>query len=328
MRVSEKMKAAVYVEPNKVEIKEVDVPKVSDGWCKVKVAYCGICGTDLNIYSGGHPRAQAPLIMGHEFSGKVYDHPTIADGTNVTVNPLLVCGTCKPCTEGFPHVCETLRLIGIDRDGAMAEWVTVPNESIIPLPPSMTLKAGAIVEPFAVAVHAVRESRYQPGDNATVFGAGPIGLCVALVLKYFGATEVTVVEVNEFRRELAEKLQFKTIDPLHDEIPKNDLVFDCAAHISVAEKLVDVTHVRGEIMIVGTYKKPTPLDLQNVNFKELTLKGTRVYTHKDFEIATELLTKHTEALQLITAEESVEKTDDLFQQLISGSPLVKAIISF
>ncbi len=322
------MKAAVYAEPNKVEFQEIEQPHVSAGWCKVKVAYCGVCGTDLNIYGGGHPRAKAPLVMGHEFSGQVYDHPSIPDGANVTVNPLLYCGTCKPCLEGVPHVCETLKLIGIDRDGAMAEWVTVPNDSIIPLPESMSLKAGALVEPFAVAVHAVRESRYQPGDCATVFGAGPIGLCVALVLKYFGAAEVTVVEVNEFRRGLAAELGFNIIHPLNEEIPKNDLVFDCAAHISVAEKLVDVTHVRGEIMIVGTYKKPTPIDLQNVNFKELTLKGTRVYTNKDFEIATNLLTKHTDALQLITNEESVEQTDALFKQLVSGGNMVKAIVSF
>lgn len=326
--MTDKMIAAVYAKPNEVVVKEVEIPEQQEGWCKVKVSYCGICGTDLNIYGGTHPRATAPLIMGHEFSGQVYGHPTIADGTNVTVNPLLYCGTCKPCVEGVPHVCETLRLIGIDRDGAMAEWVTVPNEAIVPLPNTMSLKLGALVEPFAVAVHAVRESRYKPGDCATVFGAGPIGLCVALVLKYFGATEVTVVEVNEFRRDLASRLSFPTVDPTRAEIPKNDLVFDCAAHPTVAEKLVDVTHVRGEIMIVGTYKKPTPLDLQNVNFKELTVKGTRVYTHKDFEVATALLTAHNEALQLITHEERVEKTDFLFQQLVQGRDIVKALIAF
>lgn len=322
------MKAAIYQGPETITTEQVSFPDVPDGWCLMKVSYCGICGTDLNIYGGGHPRATAPLIMGHELAGHIYDHPLIADGSAVTVNPLLYCGECKPCREGNPHVCESLRLVGIDRDGGMAEYVAVPNEQVIPLPEGMSLKAGALVEPFAVAVHSVRESRFKGGDEVTVFGAGPIGLCISLVLQFFGAKRVTVVEVNQFRRELAEKLGFHTIDPATTTIPKNDLVFDCAAHPSVAERLVDVTHVKGEIMLIGTYKKPTPLDLQNVNFKELTLKGARVYTDKDFTIAAALLHQHEKALQLITNIEPVEQTARLFKELKAGGDMVKALISF
>lgn len=326
--MSELMTAAVYNGPKQIDIQKVDFPNVPDGWSLIKVAYCGVCGTDLNIYGGGHPRAQAPLIMGHEFSGLVYGHPSIQDGKSVTVLPLLYCGKCKPCRGGIPHVCESLKLIGIDCNGGMAEFVAVPNEKIVPLPNSMTLKVGALIEPFAVGVHAIRESRFKPGDSVTVFGAGPIGLCVALVLKYFGAKEITVVEPNSYRHKLSTELGFITLDPTKDEIPKNDMVYDCAAHPTVAEKLVEKTRVRGEIVLVGAYKKPTELDLQNITFKELSLKGTRVYTYNDYEIAIKLINEQPDAQKILTHVTKIQDTSQLFQDLLAGADMVKAVVSF
>jgi threonine dehydrogenase-like Zn-dependent dehydrogenase len=188
------MKSIVYRNTQTITVEEKPIPEIGPGEALVKVAYVGVCGSDMNIYQGMHPRAKAPLVMGHEFSGVIEKGPSEwPKGTPVTVYPLLSCGQCDPCRNGYAHVCNTLRLIGIDCDGAMAEFVKVPVEKLLKIPPNLSLKLGAFLEPLAVGVHAVRRSGYKPGDRAVVFGAGPIGLCVATCLKYFGASEVIIV---------------------------------------------------------------------------------------------------------------------------------------
>jgi (R,R)-butanediol dehydrogenase/meso-butanediol dehydrogenase/diacetyl reductase len=331
------MLAAVYHKKNKIEVRTISPPKVPEGWATIKVDYCGICGTDLNIYGGGHPRAQGPLVMGHEFAGKIVDHPDLEEGTAVTVNPILSCGTCHACTSGYAHVCENLKLIGIDRDGAMAKYVVAPIGEIIPLPEEMSTKRGALVEPFAVAVHAVRESCFKPGDQVVVFGAGPIGMSTAVTLRLMGARNVIVVEVQPYRQQIADQLGFTVIDPqntllinsIQEELggSRPDIVFDCAAHPSVAEVLVDVTKVKGEIVLVGTYKKPTSLDLQNITFKELSVKGTRVYTRKDYEIALGLLKQVFDFEALITHEIHLNDINKAFNLLAQEGDAVKVMVS-
>jgi (R,R)-butanediol dehydrogenase / meso-butanediol dehydrogenase / diacetyl reductase len=322
------MRAAVYNGAQKVSMEKLPIPELKDGWALVKVDYCGICGTDLNIYSGNHPRAEENLIIGHEISGRIVNHSTLEKGTLVTVRPLLFCGHCEPCQEGSTHVCESLGLLGIDIAGGMAEYVLVPEDEVYPLPLGMPAKIGALIEPFAVAVHAVRESQFKPGDQVTVFGAGPIGICTAITLKLFGARNIRVVEVQNFRKEIASSLGFIVIDPTEKDmkIPKSDVVFDCAAHPTVAKQLVSVTKVNGQIMLVGTYKYPTELDLQNITFKEISIKGSRVYTKKDYEIAISLLAADFDFEKIITQEFPIEKVEESFKLLISSGNSVKILI--
>lgn len=324
-----KMKAAVYEGPQKVAMHHLPIPEVKEGWALIKVNYCGICGTDLNIYSGNHPRAKEPLIIGHEFSGTIIEHPSLREGTPVTVRPLLFCGECEPCQNGYSHVCKSLRLLGIDQAGGMAEYVLAPVEEVYTLPKNMSLKRGALIEPFAVAVHAVRESNFKPGDRVTVFGAGPIGICTAVSLKLFGAQSISIVEVQPFRKHVAESLGFSVIDPTQssDHIPESDVVFDCAAHPSAAKQLVSVTKIKGQIILVGTYKYPTELDMQNITFKEISVKGTRVYTKRDYEIAITLLSIDFEFEKLITQEFTVETVDEAFRLLGSSGDSMKVLIS-
>jgi (R,R)-butanediol dehydrogenase / meso-butanediol dehydrogenase / diacetyl reductase len=323
------MKAAVYESPGKVAMHHVQIPEIKDGWTLIKVDYCGICGTDLNIFSGNHPRAKSELVIGHEFSGTIVNHPTLKPGTAVTVRPLLSCGTCEPCLNGYSHVCRSLGLLGIDQPGGMAQYVLAPNDEIYPLSSEMSIKKGAIIEPFAVAVHAVRESNFKPGDKATVFGAGPIGLCMAITLKMFGASDITIVEVQPFRKGIAESLGFRVVDPtLHaEQLTESDVVYDCAAHPSVAKQLVNVTKIKGQIVLVGTYKYPTELDLQNVTFKEISLKGTRVYTKHDYEITVSMLSGDFEFEKIITNEFPIEDVDKAFELLTTGGDSVKVLIS-
>ena len=330
------MKSIIYKGAGEVVSEEKAVPAPGAGEVLIKVAYAGICGSDMFIYQGTHPRAQAPLVMGHEFSGVIEaGHPTLAKGTPVTVYPLLSCGQCEPCKNGTPHVCNTLKLIGIDCDGGMAEYVKVPADKVVEIPAGLNLKLGAFIEPVAVGVHAVRRSGYKPGDTAVVYGAGPIGLCVAACLSYFGASRVLVIEANPYRLEIARKLGFTPIDAAHDDILAQvkahtgglcaDYAFDCAAHPSVQNTLMDVINVRGTAVVVGSYKKPPEVDLLKVEFKELTLIGIRVYERRDFDIAARILASGTIDFEQILTVSAPEQAPQVFQDLLKGTNAIKML---
>lgn len=329
------MKSIIYSGAQDVRVEEKSLPEIAAGEVLIKVAYVGVCGSDMNIYQGVHPRAKAPLVMGHEFSGTIVaGHPTLAAGTPVTVYPLLSCGHCEPCLNGYAHVCNTLKLIGIDCDGAMAEYVKVPVDKVMELPKTLSLKLGAFLEPLAVGVHAVRRSGYRPGDRAVVFGAGPIGLCVASCLKYFGA-QVIVIEANPYRLGVAKKLGCTTIDAANEAIVDKvreytkginaDFAFDCAAHPSVQTHLMDVLKVQGTAVVVGSYKKPPEVDLLKVEFKELSMIGIRVYERRDFEIATEMLQSGAIDFELMLSESSPDAAPEVFQGLLKGGDTIKML---
>src|SRR5450759_4496241 len=278
------MVAARWTAADEVRVADVPVPEVPAGWALVKVAYNGICGTDLSIVHGKHPRAKAPLVMGHEISG--------------WVEPLISCGKCKACRNGNSHVCRRLGLYGIDTDGGMAEYVALPPEVLHPVPDGVDPRMAALAEPLAVAVHAVARSGMERGDVVAVYGAGPIGVLTALVARREGASEVVSTEPSGWRREVAGRLGFtvvpdgvsiaETLEPLTGG-EGADTTFDSAGHPSVAAELAEVTRVHGRIVIVGVYKEPTALDLQAICFKEQSLVGVRVYTSADVTRAIELI---------------------------------------
>lgn len=314
---------------------EKPVPDIPENWSRVKVAYAGICGTDLNIFVGSHPRAKGPLILGHEIAGVLEDgHSTFEEGTHVVVQPLLSCGKCEPCKSGNEHVCRDLRIIGIDCDGGMAEYVSVPNNSIYTLPKDLPLQIGALVEPLAVGIHAVSESGIKPEDSALIFGAGTIGLCMAIALKQWGVSKITIAETVPFRRMKAKEMGFSTINPMEQDLLETDnsdgfdFTFDCAGHPSVAEQIVEVTKIRGKIMIVGAYKEPPTIDLLQVMFKEITLQGARVYTKDDFKKAIELLPIAGHLLkEMITDVLSPNEAQKGFELLLSSPEAVKILLA-
>ena len=261
------------------------------------VSHAGICGTDVNIYSGFHPRAAAPLVMGLEFSGTLESDGVhgVAKGMRVTVYPLLSCGRCMPCQEGNAHVCNTLGLLGIDCDGGFGEYVQVPVESIIPLEDRVSFKMGVLVEPVAVLCYALRGG---PGDNALVIGCGAIGLCTALTLRVFGASSVLLFENDPFRAELARSMGFEVVSTAGMDVEEYcksrtggngfDWVMDCAGVQPVANMLLDAVKVHGHILIIASYRKPASMPFIKGMFKEITIEFTRVYRRKDFAVAAEL----------------------------------------
>jgi (R,R)-butanediol dehydrogenase/meso-butanediol dehydrogenase/diacetyl reductase len=337
--MSDTMTAAVWTATDTVQTTEVPRPEVPPGWALIKVAYNGICGTDLAILHGRHPRASAPLIMGHEMSGWVEKAGATGPvaGTLVVVEPLISCGKCKACQEGLTHVCRRLGLYGIDAPGAMAQYVALPPEVLHAVPEGVDPRTATLAEPLAVAVHAVALSGIQPGDTAAVYGAGPIGILTALVARHAGAGTVVIAEPSPWRRDVAAGLGFTVVpegssmsaalEPLTNG-EGADTTFDSAAHPSVAAELAATTRVRGRIVVVGVYKEPTALDLQAVCFKEQTLVGVRVYTSADVTRAIELIA--TDALGLERFPTKVfylTDVDAAFDAAASGQDCLKVLLT-
>lgn len=334
------MKAIQFLGANQLGVTDVPIPEIPKGWARIKVSHSGICGTDINIYAGTHPRAKAPLIIGHEFSGTLEnDTNSMKKGDRVTVYPLISCGKCSACVSGNSHVCNHLGLYGIDTDGGMAEYAHVPQENLVALPYEVSLELGALIEPVAVAVHTLRETRFTSGDNALVFGAGTIGLCVALTLRLSGARNVIIVESDESRLALAENMGFETVNPLNTDIVTFtakktngegfDRVYDCAGSAAVAACLLDVVKVRGQIVIVASYKKPVELPLFKGMAKETSIHFVRVYRKKDVEIATELIVKEPMFSKIITHVLPFENAQEGFDLIMTkGTGAVKVMFKF
>lgn len=325
------MAAFVWQGGESVAVEEVPRPSAPEGWALVDVAFAGICGTDLHICAGEHPRAEAPLVLGHEFVGTLRDDADgLAAGQSVAVEPLLNCGECTPCRTGRTHVCERLRLIGIDVAGGVAEQVAVPRSRLIPLPDDLDLRRAALVEPLAVTVHAVRRSGLTLGDPVMVAGAGPIGLAVASCARLAGAGTVYVSEVAEPRRRAAAELGFVVLDadePGEDLRERNGgegatVVFDTAAHPAVAANITSWTATSGRIVFVGTYGVPTAVNLQEVVFRELEAVGCRVYTRGDMEAAVALIADgRFDPEPFITSVVALSEAPTALQKLRSGDEI-------
>jgi 2-desacetyl-2-hydroxyethyl bacteriochlorophyllide A dehydrogenase len=298
------MLAARYLGPNRIEAQEVLIPTIGPEEALVQVEACGFCGSDLNIIAGTHPRARAPLIVGHELSGRIVElneaSHGLSVGDRVTMFPLISCGKCYSCTHGMPHICRTLKLYGFDVDGGMAEFIRLPAASLIKLPDDMPANIGALIEPLAVAVHGVRRTTLDCVETAVVLGAGPIGLLTALVAKLSNVPNVVISDVQPARVNLAKQLELRAVragDELYACVMElsdrngADLVLECAGHPSSAIEMTTLVRSRGVIVNLGVFKKRVEFDLQAINFKEIELLGSRVYERRDFETAIEIAGK-------------------------------------
>lgn len=333
------MRAAVWHGPDRLRVETVDRPPVPRGWALVRVAFVGLCGTDLAIMAGQHPRATAPLILGHELSGTVVESadPSVAVGDLVVAEPLISCGECLACRSGHPHVCRRLGLYGIDAPGGLAEFVALPAERLHVVPAGVGPLTAALVEPLAVAVHSVGMAGMAPGDTVAVYGAGPVGTLTALVAQHDGAREVVVSEPNPGRRDVAGALGF-TVLPEGAGMVETvraltggegaDVTFDTAGHPAVAAEAAEATRVLGTVVVVAVHKHPAEVDLRRLNFAEQRLQGVRVYTTEDVRRAVELVA--TDALGLGRLPVRVFGLDDAaaaFAAAASGERNLKVLVS-
>lgn len=327
------MRALVWTDKQLVEMQEREIPDYT-GKVLIKVAYAGICGSDVSVYLGKHPRAKAPLIMGHEFSGTVEAigegvETPLQVGDQVVVNPLYYCNRCRACLKGNTHVCKSLRLYGTDSDGGMAEYVAIPEQSILKLPEGISLKMAAVIEPVAVVVHGLRMVTKPFYGAAAVTGLGPMGLLTALMLKDAGVSKLYCVEANAQRAEYGRKLGLTVVNPLEvdavqyvlDETGGEgvDLLVEASGSAAVAKTMTEMAGVRAEILLLSVFKEPAAIDLRAINFKEQALIGTRVYTRLDFQDAVTYVSRNEEKIASVVSHvHPLEKGQEVFQDIISG----------
>ncbi len=279
------MKALVYTGVETLEYRDVADPAAASDTHLIKIDSVGICGSDMHAFLGHDPRRPAPLVLGHEGAGTVVGG--VLDGERVTINPLVTCGTCAACVAGRDNLCPTRQIISMPpREGAFAEYVTMPEANLVIVPPAVSFEKAALAEPIACGWHAVRLGKVTVGGEASsalVIGGGAIGVGAALSLKAQGVDDVTLSEPNELRRNyLAKTVDFKVISPdqLGDEM--FDMVVDGVGFD--ATRATASAHARpgGVILHIGLGGGTAGLDIRRMTLQEITFTGTYTYTAQDF----------------------------------------------
>jgi 2-desacetyl-2-hydroxyethyl bacteriochlorophyllide A dehydrogenase len=292
------MKAVIYNgEPGKVALVERDIPAISDGEALLKVRLGGICGTDVALIAG-KMKITPPIIPGHEFVAEVAevrggDKSLI--GRRVVADPTLSCGKCQTCRLGLSHVCSKLKVLGVHMDGVFTEYIKMPISKIHMLPDGLSDVKAILVEPTAVAVHVVRRAAFEVGESALVVGAGPVGLLIAQVCRAAGAGRVVVMEINPYRLKVVKNMSLETIDPgsKRSSMAKGfDVAFEASGSQGGMEQAMKSVRPRGRIVVVGLFKDSFPMQLSDVLFRELEIKGSRVYGYDDFPRAINLIAKN------------------------------------
>jgi (R,R)-butanediol dehydrogenase/meso-butanediol dehydrogenase/diacetyl reductase len=297
------MKAAVYRGNRTVAVEERPVPVPSAGEVVIAVEYCGICGTDLHSVMEGWGRPGA--ILGHEYSGRIAAvGPGVGGwvvGDEVTAEPGRVCGTCEFCAGGRPSLCReymALLLAGA-WPGAFAEFVPVSTSQLHRIPPGLGLRAAALTEPLAVALHAITRSRFARGQAALVTGAGPLGFLHVAALKAMGAGRVIVSEPSPARRAATYAAGAdRVVAPQEFDPPESplleaddavDVAFECSGNPAAFTAALAQLRPGGTLVIVGTGMIRPELDHHRVIVKELIVTGALNYDETGFDDALRLL---------------------------------------
>ncbi len=334
------MKATRYQGNKTFSVIEKEKENPAKGEVRIKVAYSGVCGTDMHIYHGMmDKRVNIPVTIGHEMSGKIdalgEGVSGFSEGEKVVVRPLDDRGV-KPSDKGFNHICEDLKFIGIDSPGSMQQYWNVPAFTLHKLKAETDLKLAALIEPLSVAVHDVRLSELQAGETAVVLGGGPIGLLVALVAKETGA-KVIVSEVNPNRIEKAIELGLNAVNPTQIDLveyvraqtnnKRADVVFEVAGVQPALDIMTEVAGIRGRILMVAIHGQKREVDLFKFFWKELKLIGARVYEKEDYEMAIDLITKNDLPFEkMITDVQPLTNIQQVFENIDKNPDGMKVLM--
>jgi 2-desacetyl-2-hydroxyethyl bacteriochlorophyllide A dehydrogenase len=288
------MKAAQYRGPGDLKVIDMALRPPLDDEVIVDVDACGICGTDLHIVEGSS-RSTPPVVIGHEYAGTIVEMGKSVRahtvGERVVVDPNISCGECFYCRRGLVHLCSSLRALGVDIDGGMAEFCVVPARQLFSLGPDLPSDVSAFVEPLSCAVHGIDRAGIVAGDSVVVLGGGPMGQVMVQLAVNNGASIVALVEPVKAKRELGGTLGASvTIDPSADDVgdrlrtllPEGaDVVLECAGLPATAALSIDLARRGGIVEFFGVCPIgiSIPLEPNKVYFKELTIVGSYVNPH-------------------------------------------------
>lgn len=293
----------VMTAPGVIEFREIPTPEPGPGEVLVKIMRIGVCGSDIHVYHGEHPFTSYPVTQGHEVAGlveKLGEGVTgLSVGQKVTIQPQVVCGKCWPCRNGKYNLCEELKVMGFQTTGVASHFFAVDAQKVTPLPETMSLDEGAMIEPLAVAVHAVRRAGDAAGRDICVLGAGPIGILVAQAAKGMGARRVMVTDVSGVRlakaKECGADFCVNTKEKGFGEAlvecfgpDKADVIYDCAGNNITMGQAVKYARKGSTIILVAVFAELGKVDLAVLNDHELDLNTSMMYRTEDYEAAIRL----------------------------------------
>jgi L-iditol 2-dehydrogenase len=339
------MRALVLSEYRRLEVRDVPTPEVGERDVLVRVRASGICGSDVHGYDGSSGRRLPPVVMGHEAAGVVErvgrGVTRFATGAHVTFDSTVSCGTCGYCRAGRVNLCDRRTIFGVScadfrREGANAEFLSVPEHIVYAVPDEVPFEQAAMVEPISVAVHAVGRAP-MPARHAVVVGTGTIGLLVIQALRAAGTARVIAVDVEEDKLTLARKLGAEVgLNPKAIDVPAEvrrlteggaDVAMECVGATEPIKTAVASVRKGGSVVLVGNISPAIQLPLQQVVTGELTLFGTAA-SSGEYPRAIELLrTGAIDVRPLITAVAPLDEGPRMFERLYAREPgLMKVVL--
>ncbi len=339
---------AVYVTKNReMSFGEAEMPTVRDNEVLIKMKFCGVCGSDVHFYEHGEPEFPDvyPFILGHEGAGEVVKVGSAVTthkiGDRVAIEPGIPCRTCEWCTGGRYNLCPDVVFPSAPRaHGILREYVAHPAEMCFKLPASMSFEEGALIEPLAVAMTAAREAGARIGQSAAILGGGCIGLVTLLALRAMGLSNITVVDLHDIRLAKARELgatatvNARETDPVAEVIRLHgglgpDLVFETAGSTVAASQTIRMVKRGGLVMIVGNVTGETPLDLQLMTNKEITMKTN--FRYRDIYPTTieAVASGRIDVRSIISRNYALRDAPKAFEDCINEkATMVKAVIAF
>ncbi len=298
------MRQVVIEKPGAIRVLEdVAQPVPGQGEALLKVMYCGICGADLASFTGNQPFTTYPRVPGHEFSAQIVSVPENSQGLKagdmVTCNPYFNCGHCYSCRRGFVNCCEDNQTMGVQRNGAFQEYITMPVSRIIP-GKGLTARQLALVEPFCIGYHGIARGHVKAGDKVLVVGAGPIGMFALLSAKAAGA-RVWAIDILDGRLETALKMGAQGVanSRSQDAVAQLtreatggdgfDVCVECCGLPETFLQCIDQAAFAGTVILIGNGKRDTTFLHSIILKKELNVYGSRNAYTEDFHKVIDIL---------------------------------------
>lgn len=336
------MVQAKLVSTGRIELEESEIPSITSEEVLIQVKTCGICGSDIHAYRGTHPFIHPPIVLGHEFSGEVSKIglrvKDMQKGEMVTVEPNIACGRCYNCLNGRYNICLDLKVMGCaGHNGAFAEYIAVPKDRVMKLPQGISYDEAALIEPVAVAVHAVKKAEQRGGDRVLILGAGPIGLLIMQAAKIGGAKETIITDIVDYRlrksRDLgADQAINSGREDLVKLIKRNygeaiDLIYDLGTEETFSQA-IQIARKGTKILVVAVPQQRIGSNLAYVQDGELEILGSLMYVREDFITAVKLVHQGKIRVRpLITNRFRLEEIDIVFQEIVNPKEgIIKVLI--
>ena len=339
------MRAIEFVKPGSpLRLTERPVPQARLGEVVLKVAYCGICGSDVHATEASASQVASGTVLGHELAGVVVEtaDPAWSPGDRVIAVPLQPCDACRPlgtCKDRLGILCPQNRIVGMSPEapGGYAEHVRIGARQLLRVPDAVALDAAALAEPLAVGAHAVRLAGPILGKRVLVIGAGPIGLATAAFANRAGARDVVVSEPDETRRARATKLgATAVIDPRAGSVAAAfahltggapEFVLECVGVPGILAQAIDLADVHGRVVVVGVCRHEDRILPRAAIRKELSLQFVLGYTDEDFRLSLDLLASpRFDAEAMITRRVTFDELPTVFESLRSPNPEAKVLL--